>query len=681
MIDALATNLVFLPLHFSRNRLDVVIDPADTTLTDRSSLRYALTLLVPTFPQSSEFTKLTTLIGRERPPQISGGLERFDGAQFRIDEVLDGFLETQKPAFNQTAMSIVPTMTMPYCLRETVTGGKPAVSTELTRPKEWIFKGGLTNEDFAGWADRFFNTYLRDTRQFLTWQPLAKSVSLYQPEYLYFLLNCSPVPAIIKRRIQVTYPDGRSDVRTLDTLSGASLNQVVCVPAGMYPNGLGYDVASYDVWLSDGNDNRISQVRTFRVDSREQEQERFILFENSLGGFDTLRITGQATEATSVRRVSVEIDETASTAIDVAQVRIIQAEGDHSLSVSTGYFTRQASAWARYMDELLFSKAIYLVTDKGQVPLLLTTSELLTHEDNADLIARTLSFKKAKVEQNFSLLPISSAQAGRPTAWRGIGFRQVLDSYGKRTGLGAPIRLRKYYTDDGTDVKPITEKPNAVGNADFITPTPVPGVVAGSTPYGNAAISRTGRFNRSTCPSGQQGGPATISVGAGKYGGEDQADANARAEAEFASLDTQAYADANGSCAMSENYTWNVPANQFHIRFSNPAAAAIYHNDGLNGPADMGNTQSLQGQAGQFVYLAGSNDLNFPAADANWLLYSLGSPYANKRLTLYKNGVLLRTQDFTHNKDGYELLSLVGADGTGPAPASGELYYVKFEDR
>lgn len=37
MIDALATDLVFQPLNFSRNRLEAIIDPADTTLTSEAA--------------------------------------------------------------------------------------------------------------------------------------------------------------------------------------------------------------------------------------------------------------------------------------------------------------------------------------------------------------------------------------------------------------------------------------------------------------------------------------------------------------------------------------------------------------------------------------------------------------------------------------------------------------------
>lgn len=679
MIDTLATNLVFQPLKLSRNRLDILIDPADTALTDRSTLRYTLELRVPTFPQSTDFEEFTTLIGRERPPMNVGGLERYDGAQFRIDEVLDGFLETQKPDFGQLNMAIIPTITMPYCRIETVTGGTPAVNTTISRPKEWIFKGGLTNEDFAAWGDRFFDKYLRDTQQFLTWQPATKVVSLKQPEYLYFLLNASPTPSEVHRRLEISYHNGDVETKTTGTLTGVSLYQVVCVPADMTANELDESVAFYKIWLSDQDDQRISEVRTFIVDDSYQPQERFLLLENSLSGFDTLRLLGQGSQTTSVRRTTVETDDMAATQVDFASLRVVNVEGDSTLTVSTGYFTRSAPEWLRYLDEILLTKSIYLATDKGHVPMLLTTTELVVDQDDADLIARTLTLKKAKVEQNFSALPAMPPQPARPTSWRGIGFRHVLDSYGKRSGLGVPIRLRKIYLDDGTDVKPIVEKPNAQGNADYISPTPIAGIVPGSTPYPSAAISRVGSYKRSTCPSGQEGGVATIVIAAGKYGGEAQADSDALAEADYTATNTQAYANAHGSCSLSENYTWTVPAGQWHIRFSEPSSIGLYHNNGLNGPADMGNTQSLQGQSGSFIYPVGNNDLNFPVGDSNWQFYTLGVPAALKRLKVYRNGVLIWSTDYTLNRDGYELFNLI--NGTGPRPASGDLFFIKYENR
>jgi hypothetical protein len=67
--------------------------------------------------------------------------------------------------------------------------------------------------------------------------------------------------------------------------------------------------------------------------------------------------------------------------------------------------------------------------------------------------------------------------------------------------------------------------------------------------------------------------------------------------------------------------------------------------------------------------------------DSNWLLYSLGAAYANKRLTIYKNGVQLTVNDYAHNRDGFEQIALIQAGGGGVVPKQGDLFYVKIQDR
>ncbi|KAB7728020.1 hypothetical protein F5984_19895 [Rudanella paleaurantiibacter] len=685
MIDALATNLVHQPLRFSRNRLEVTIDAADTSLTSRADLRYALKILVPTFAQSTEFEELTTLVGRERPPVTIGGSTRYDGAQFRIDEVLDGFLEATKPAARQSRLSLLPSLTMPYCLQETVTGGEPAVDINLTRPKEWVFKGGLSHEDFAGWGERFFDRHLRDTRQFLTWQPNRKQVgrSDVDEEYLYFLLNFTPLPTQLRLRAQLNRADGTSETRTLLTLDRPGLNSVVCCPVGFVQLGLGSepDLLDYRIWLANESNFRLSEVRIFEVDPNERPWERYLLLSNSLGGWDTMRLLGQSEETATAKRTVAERDEYGATAIDFAGLRVVDVQGDQTLTVSTGWFSRQGVVWTRYLNELLYAKGIFLITNKGHVPLQLATNELVVHDDDADLLSRTLVFTRTKTDQNYSALGPAPVEPARPTAWRGMGFRHVLDGFGFRTGLGAPIRLRQYYTDTNEDVKPITEKPNVAGDEHYISPTPIPGTVPGTTPFASAEISRLGTYRRSNCTGGMEGGAATILIPAGRYGGENAGDANALAEAEYRATDTQAYANEHGSCSFSENYAWTVPAGQWHVRFSHPLQMAIFHNDGLGGPADMGNTESLQGTAGAFIYPAKSNDLNFPVGDLNWLVYVFGDPGALKRVKFYRNGALLWSRDITINRDGFELLALLVGEATTYPMASGDRTFIKYEDR
>jgi hypothetical protein len=74
--------------------------------------------------------------------------------------------------------------------------------------------------------------------------------------------------------------------------------------------------------------------------------------------------------------------------------------------------------------------------------------------------------------------------------------------------------------------------------------------VIGYTPFPNAAITRNTTFNRQGCGEGYMGGPATIVIPTGKYGGESAGLSDALAEAEYALLNTQAYTDQNGTCVL-----------------------------------------------------------------------------------------------------------------------------------
>lgn len=550
-MDALKTGITFLPLQFSRNTMEWQIAPATASLTSRAGLKYYLGINVPDFPGSSTLTTLTTLEGREKPPVTIGGATSYPGAFFRIDELLDTYLEAQKPGYRLSSLQILNQLTMPYQLREQVQGGTPTQNTDTTSGTQWLFKGGIADEDTV-WQDRFFHEYLRDTRQFLTWQPTTKTISADQEEYLYFLFNFTP-PATIKLRVEINWRDGSTLTRDAMSLAGVPLYSVLCCPVGPLALGLDDTIASYSVWLSNGDNERLSEGRTFYLESKYRPQTRHLLFCNSLSGWDTLRLLGKGEESTVVQRQTAQLETFGQTGIEAAQLRIVDIKGDTHLTVSTGWFERDSEAMAAYLAELLYSEAIYLITPKGHVPVILSTSELQTHQDDGDLVARTFTFERTKPERNFSNLPASPTLSTiRPTGWVGVDTQVFTDAYGKRTGYQQPVRLRKQYTDTNTDFLPLTEKPNLPGDPDYIPPTLMVGVTPGSTPYPSAAISRAGTFRRSDCALNQTGGPGTITVASGKYGSEiSQADADSKAEAEYAGLNTQAYADAHGSCTLA----------------------------------------------------------------------------------------------------------------------------------
>jgi len=589
MIDANATDLSYLPLKFSRNKLTHTIEAADTGLESRVGLKYFLTLSVPDFPFSDNFEELHTSEGREKPIEDLSGIQVFSGAEFRYNSgrngKIDGLLSYTKPKQRQDHLSVSLSQTMAYCLTEKVQGGVPAVDTTQELPKMYAIKAGLSNEDFYVYGDTFWKKWQIGQRQFLTWQPNYKRVAVDQEEYLYFLVNFTPKPLELRLRVQYYYANGAGpEAATVMTLSNPLLYSVICCPAGADALGIPGDAVRYDVWLSNEQDKRLSEVRSYLIDHIREVYDRSILFVNSLGGWDTLRLTGQAQRLLKVTQSVAEIERPANAAVDFSELKIISIEGEYEFQISTGYFKRDAVSYLRYLDELLLSEEMYLVTDKGYRALQLITSTLLDQADNRDLIARTFSFRILDTIENYSDLPPAEPVPERAVTWQGLSVRQVLNGFGKRTGYLAFEKLEKVYADDNSLFKPYTVKGNYQGDPDYIEPIWDSTIVPGSTPYPSLAISRPGSYKRTNCAANYMGGPATITVAAGAYGGENPGDADTLAEARFDSLDTQAYAQANGTCALN-----NVPVH-FAILHKIPMGAGNL----ATGSADAGPVVDLR---------------------------------------------------------------------------------------
>ncbi len=681
-IDPLNTGLAFLPVMFSRNQIEYVIDSVDTSLADRSGLRYYLELLVPEFAGSSQFKRLVKMPGAEKPPARGNGSVVYEGCYFQLDELLDGFLEHQKPEFGTTEMAIIPTLTMPYITTETVENNSQLLpGATRSQASRWVLKAGLSERDFVAWGNSFFTDYMSKNRPFLTWHPNGKTIGPNQPEYLHFLLNMATVPATILRRVRVHYKRPKYNGATVEVLERGALAggqpfQVVSVP--VHPAALQFrpgDVDYYEVWLTDGNRNRISEVRTYKIDYTYRSQEQWILFTNSLGGWDTLRLLGEGSETLNTERTTAEMERPAGAPADFAELRVIQIKGSRELAISTGYFEQQSQEQLLYLSELLLAKEVYLVDSRGHQALELLTSGLVIKEDNSDLQARSFTFRMATPQFNYSTMPVAPAVMARPTKWRGVGVVQILDEYGKRTGKARPLKLQKYYVDDNTTFKPLTEKPNQPGNSDYADSLPLPGVTAGSTPYPSQALTRPTTYKRTTCINGQIGDTATIIIPAGKYGSEiSQDEASQRAEAEFRQLNTQAYADQFGTCtAAPELYQVATVAGHWRYRVNNPNLFDIYLNVVDTQEPAIGNTWNLQGETRPYIYPRFSTDLSFPAKPTfDYLLIIYGTPGTTLNVKVYVDGALVSNQNYLANLDGYEQLALP------IRPASGNKLYIKL---
>jgi hypothetical protein len=195
-----------------------------------------------------------------------------------------------------------------------------------------------------------FNDYL-DTSRILSWYPLntAKKVLTDQPELMYVLWPDLSVRVIT---VVVTFSDGTTENVKIDHMPVQEL-QVASFAVGYEALGIAdinptKTVKSYTVSIA-------NHVRSFVVDHNPHYHTTYIVFRNSLGGFDTLACTGQKDEITEVER---KISQRVYDAENPYRHRQDEFYNEHTeiVSVHSGWLTPAEKNW---LNDLLISKEVY----------------------------------------------------------------------------------------------------------------------------------------------------------------------------------------------------------------------------------------------------------------------------------------------------------------------------------
>ena len=125
------------------------------------------------------------------------------------------------------------------------------------------------------------------TANFLTWQPQVKGMS--RTIRLNFLTYYSPAGGVVK--LVAHYQDDTTEILTLGSLVAEkayntfAVRHRQCFVDKKLP-------AYYDVYVTNAGGDRLSYIQRFAASNIKSEDERWFLFENSLGGLDTIRAYG-----------------------------------------------------------------------------------------------------------------------------------------------------------------------------------------------------------------------------------------------------------------------------------------------------------------------------------------------------------------------------------------------------
>lgn len=194
---------------------------------------------------------------------------------------------------------------------------------------------------------------------FLTWQPVNKQVTYYSPEWITYY---APIASVMK--LKAYFNDGTDQVITLGTMiagNAYSANVQYAVVSGLlgqlYPQ-------HYEVYVESESGTRLSYIQRYLYSEVKSEQEQWFMFENSLGGLDTIRAYGD-TDFTGEHEHKIAKSGDVSLEYDVDTERLYNK--------NTGYLNEYERRW---LLDFFPSKAKYIYTAGALRPIVVTESDV-----------------------------------------------------------------------------------------------------------------------------------------------------------------------------------------------------------------------------------------------------------------------------------------------------------------
>jgi hypothetical protein len=528
------------PLNLSRNRIEVNVAPADALITDRRGLRYYLEIWIPDGWMSTTYKRLIRLEGSEVPPYTTGGLTIFEGAYFPIETCIDGMLDYLAPEMGNKVMAICEKMTMRYYLKKSIENNGAVIAQETTEP-EWAIKSGVNEKEFPDWKESLW-TSAGLGGKFLSWSGAEQIASVGGTN-----------PTHVNLRAEIMLENGSVYALDLYTVNEVPEMAVLRFPVGVdmilqaSPGLTKSDFSGYTVYVCTSDGIKLTESKTYILSPTYHLHEKIVLFNSSLGGFDTLKLHGRSTEVLSTLQDIYERYPEFSASAEYAEKVVNRTTGERSIQINTGYLGKDG---VRYLEDLMLARLISIVTDNGYIPMRVANEGYNSAEDGVYVEGRLISLVYTNPEYNFSRLGKAPATAVQATYWKGIGVAKcVQNANGVFDGTGIYPTLQKYYTETDEPVIPYAIKPNVLGTVGYIAAVPVSYCSLNHTPFLSVEIKKVIDFRKNTCGNDGWGTTPEYKVPAKMYGSLlNQANAQAKAQADWDAHNNQAYANQYGIC-------------------------------------------------------------------------------------------------------------------------------------
>lgn len=230
-----------------------------------------------------------------------------------------------------------------------------------------VIKGGIERQKWS--RDNFFQQWVLSLKQFLTWQPDNKYIQYDENAYITAFISDYTIST---KALKITkYGKDGSSVTTYTNLTGANafIQHINISPVFL---SLSDNLYGYSVSIVSASDHTVSftATRQFVFDFKQIYTKYDLLYINSLGGADFLRVKGEVTKAYSIDFTDVDgglnANDWSNTVKSADYLQTGKTRQDH-YKADAGWCMDEASQ--DRLIELLMSPSIYMWKDSHYIPL------------------------------------------------------------------------------------------------------------------------------------------------------------------------------------------------------------------------------------------------------------------------------------------------------------------------
>lgn len=333
--------------------------------------------------RSGVFTDLDLDI-RQRPGPSNG-------VQFDISRLLQAKLSFDRPSIAGTPSAVLATnVTHRYKVR-------------LEEWKNGLLNGSETSDILHAYLAGFPFNDLQfmpahiNQYKFLTNQPATKEVTEFQLEFLYFI---APSTDTYTLKADLVHENDNTTAGYNPGISiAAEQYDVILFPVGFEQLGLNTinpGVVKWTVYLNDG----LSESRVYELACQCSPLDRYYLMSNSLGGYDTVRTTGELavkddTQSQRIQKILGTNYVSSNRSFADIDTHIRETCNQH-----TGHLTKEENFWLK---DLLLTEDAYRFGDylpnlesTGRlVPIVIDRGSIPRYKDQDFLYGFPFSYKEA----------------------------------------------------------------------------------------------------------------------------------------------------------------------------------------------------------------------------------------------------------------------------------------------